>query len=110
MVVKLLPCLSGKIEHLFIAIELKTLGKLRQKVHTVYWRLPNCLCGQAGIGCKCVTLSPVFRQSDVNMLCLRLSLNFSPQHLLKCFSVFSCFFQSLCFYLSHPGDAEDESC
>lgn len=44
MVIKLLPCLSGKFEHLFIAIELKTLGKLRQKVHTVYWRLPIGCC------------------------------------------------------------------
>jgi len=42
------------------------------------------------------------------MLFLGLSLNFSSQHFLKNFPVFSCVFESLCLYLRHPADAERE--
>lgn len=42
------------------------------------------------------------------MLFLGLTLNFSSQHFLESFPVFSCFFESLCLYLRYPADAERE--
>ncbi len=98
MVIQLLPRLFGKAEHLFVSSELKTLCELGEELHGV-------VSEPVADGTK---LRRLFRYFDLHMLLLGLTLNFSSQHFLESFPVFSCFFESLCLYLRYPADAERE--
>ncbi len=96
MLFQLLPCLLSKIEHVLIAVELKALCELRQKLHASCTRGGLRSVDRHNRGAATMYSDPrsgsILGQLDLDMLFLRLPLNLCSQHLLKCFPVFSCFF------------------
>lgn len=98
MLLQLLPGLVGKFDELFaIFVAMQAFSQLSQHVH--------------GGAIQRWLLRMLWRQIDLHVLLLGLSLNFSSKHFLEGFPLFSCLLQPFCLYLSDPAQhRHDDAC